>query len=643
MRIPPEKIDEIRDATDIIDVIAQFVRLKKRGKNYVGLCPFHSEKTPSFTVSAERRLYHCFGCGAGGNVFTFVMQQEKVSFAEAVQFLAERSGISLPSPASGIQPGAEEAAAAEQDALYQTTRLAGRFYHEALVNSAEGKHALEYLHQRGFKDDAIRKFGLGYSPSGWDALLKHASANGVSSDNLVKAGLAHHREDGSCYDYFRGRLMFPIFSASGRLIAFGARKLHDDDPLGKYINSPETPIYSKSYVLYGLFQTKDAVRSADSAILVEGYADLISVFQSGVTHCVASSGTALTTGQIQLLTRYTKNIVLVYDADSSGSKATLRGVDLILENNLDVRIAELPTEEDPDSFVRNFGGDAFRKLIDDSVSFIDFKARAFQSEGKFDTPEGKTEAVRSIVQSIARIPDELKRNFYIKSVAEKYGIYEPILFRELERSTRRVDRTKEGQVGVQTLNVVDKPLYDSPLRSTVPTAERDLLKLMLENGREMVRFVLDHVSLDDFQDERTRMIVQKIIDQCEQTGALEVNTLIDGLDDEVSKSLVTNLLFSKYEVSKNWRALGIEVEEADYREIAKAALIAFQKRRIGRLIEANQSALRSATQQGHDVVPLLEAHQRLLEELKKLGSAESLKQANLNGSDHAMSSREDVD
>lgn len=624
MRIPQEKIDEIRDATNIIEIISPHVRLRKRGKNYVGLCPFHSEKSPSFTVSAERQLYHCFGCGAGGNVFTFVMQQEKSSFAEAVRFLAERSGITLPRP--NQFGAADEAAATEQDALYQAMRTAGLFYYDALVSSPEGTHALEYVRTRGFKDEIIRKFGLGYSPASWDALIKHAEASGIKIEHLEKAGLVRRREDGSYYDYFRGRLMFPIFSASGRVIAFGARKLREDDPLGKYINSPETPIFGKSNVLYGLFQAKEAIREADSAILVEGYADLISVFQAGVQNVTASSGTALTEGQIHLLSRYTKNVALVYDADSAGSRAALRGVDVILENNLDVRVAELPIGEDPDSFVQKNGGEAFRKLVENAVSFIDFKARTYQAEGKFATPEGKAEAVRSIVQSIAKIPDELKRNFYVKSVAEKYDIYESILFRELERLTKSLDRIELRGAAIQQVPVIDKPLYDAPLRTDIPAAERDLLKLMLEHGGEMMRFVFEHVTVDEFRDQRVRFIVQRVFDHYEHEGTFEVNSLINELEDEFAKSIVTNLVFTRYELSKNWSAIGVDIQEPDQWQIANGALVAFKKRQIDRRIEENQNALRNAAQQGRDVVPYLEIHQQLLQELRDLETVGFLKQ-----------------
>jgi DNA primase len=325
VRIPPEKIDEIRNATDIVDLVGAFVKLKKRGKNFIGLCPFHTEKTPSFNISSDRQMYHCFGCGVGGNVFTFVMEYEKISFTEAVHSLAEKAGIVLPAYTE-----ASDVEASEQEELYNICKIAGLFFYSCLTETTEGKFALEYFANRGFTNDTIRIFGLGYAPNSWGAFLKHAEEKKIPCAFLEKAGLIRKREDGSYYDYFRGRAIFPIFSVSGRVIGFGARKIREDDPLGKYINSPETPIFNKSKVLYGLFHSKEAVREQDKAILVEGYADLISSYQAGVKNIVASSGTALTQEQIQLIKRYTKNITIVYDADSAGSQATLRGVDLIL-------------------------------------------------------------------------------------------------------------------------------------------------------------------------------------------------------------------------------------------------------------------------------------------------------------------------
>ena len=613
MRIPTEKIDEVRNATDIIDLIGGFVKLRKRGRNYVGLCPFHVEKTPSFTVSAEKQMYHCFGCGAGGNAFTFVMEMEKVSFAEAVRSLAEKAGISLPRYTS-----ADEAASSEQEQLYDACRTAAIFYHQCLHETAEGKPALEYFHRRGFTDETIRSFGLGYSPNSWDALLKHGQEKGYTSELLEKAGLLRRREDGTFYDYFRGRAMFPIFSTTGRVIGFGARKMREDDPLGKYINSPETAIYNKSRVLYGLSQSKEAVRESDNALLVEGYADLISVFQAGVKNIVASSGTALTEEQTRLIGRYTKNITVVYDADSAGSKAALRGVDLILEQDMDVRVAPLPEGDDPDSFVRKNGGDAFRSLIQRSVSFIDFIGAAFEKEGRLSTPEGKAQTVRAIVRTIAKMSDELKRNFYIKQVAEKYKLYESTLYRELEKIVGEDRWTRSGSF--RAVPLIQKELVDMPrpAAAAMPAVERDLIHAMLDGGPEIVRMVFEMVSLEDFLHPQSRSLAAYLLHCVEEGQEIVPSAIVNAVEDPLQRRLITEVLFSRYQISKRWEETSVYVERADARKIATDALLLLRRRSLERLIGENQRSLKESSRRGEDVTPLLERHQQLLGQMKDL-------------------------
>lgn len=616
MRIPQDKIDEVREATDIIDLISAYANLKKRGKNYVGLCPFHSEKTPSFTVSPEKQVYHCFGCGVGGNVFTFVMEHEKISFVEAIRFLAERVGISLPAPS----PEAE-AMASEAEALYNVMRLAARFFYDSLTVTPEGRFALDYFHKRGFSDDTIRKFGLGYSPRGWDGLVQFAQKEEIRLEYLDKVGLVRRREDGSFYDYFRGRAMFPIFSTSGRVIGFGARKLYEDDQGGKYINSPETPIYNKSRVLYGIFQAKNAIIDQNNAILVEGYADLISVFQTGIENVVASSGTALTEEQIQLVGRYTKNIMLVYDSDSAGSVAMMRGVDLVIEGGLDVKIAELPQGYDPDSYVTKFGGDEFQKLVQRSVSFIDFKAGTFQREGKFDTPEGQADAVRSIVQTIARMRDELKQNFYIKQVAERYQIYESILHRELEKWRPKGKVKAKGVPGTaQRIPVYETALAEVTPRKTplITAAERDLLKLMLEEDGEMIEQIFQHVTLDDFTDERVKSLVATVLEHYREVQLIDVNSLINETTDVEIKSLITDLIVSEYEMAKSWRRQGVEVNEPTRDFIADKGVCGIKKHALLRRIEQNQRNLKEAQEKGQDVAPFANIHMQLRAELQAI-------------------------
>ncbi|MBI3004629.1 MAG: DNA primase [Ignavibacteriales bacterium] len=611
MRIPDFKIDEVRSASDIVDIIASHVRLKKRGKNFLGLCPFHQEKTPSFTVSPEKQMYHCFGCHKGGNVFTFVMEYEKVSFIEAVRSLAERAGIALPTADISVEQQTET------EALYNACRFAGLHFHNNLTKTDEGRSALEYFHSRGFTDDTIRAFGLGYSLHRWDNFLKKALEEGLKLEHLLKAGLVRTREDGTHYDYFRGRAMFPIFATTGRVIAFGARKIREDDTLGKYINSPETPMYNKSRVLFGLFHSKDAIRGEDNALMVEGYADLISLYQAGVQNVVASSGTALTEEQLLLLARYSRKLTLVYDADSAGSSATLRGVDLALEQDFDVRVVELPEGDDPDLFVRKNGGKEFQKLAEQATSFIDFKARQYQKTGAFLSPERKSEAVRSIVQSIAKMRDELKRNFYIKEVAEKYEIYESILYRELERWISKDKPVRREATGSQRVPVYDVTLSDItvPKTSDMPSAERDLVKLLLEGQSEIIDFISKNVTIEQFADERARKLTEYLFSHWRELGEINAVSLLNEMDDQELKAIITDISLSKYELSKGW--VNKEIDEPDPKQIARDALALLKKRAIQKQIEENQRMLKEATQRGSDKMPFVVRHQELMKLMKE--------------------------
>lgn len=618
MRIPQEKIDEVRDATDIVEYIGGFVRLKKRGKNYLGLCPFHQEKTPSFNVSPDRQMYHCFGCGVGGNVFTFIMERDKVSFPDAARVLAERAGIALPKSGSD-----GDRLANDQEQLYQILRAAGLFYYDALTASVEGKFALDYFHKRGFADATIKTFGLGYAPNSWDALLIHLTDQKFDTDLIQRSGLLRKRDDGTFYDYFRGRAMFPIFSSAGRIIGFGARKLREDDPLGKYINSPETPIYSKSRVLYGISHAKESIREAEEAILVEGYADLISVFQSGIKNVVASSGTALTREQVQLIKRYASRITIMYDADSAGSNAALRGVDVILQEDMDVRVALLPEGDDPDSFAKNHGAGPFRKLTEQAVSFVDFLAASFEKQGKMATPEGQALTVRTIVAAIARMPDELKRNFYLKQVAEKYKLYESTLHHELEK-VLGVSRKRREYKTTYTEPEDGQSKPDVQPADDLPAPERDLLRAMLEGGGEVIRFVFEQIDPDDLRHPKSRELGSSLLLMLEEGGDVQPSSFVNSLQDGVQQRFVADILFSKYQLSKRWDEYGPVLEKANSLRLAQDALTALRKRLLEHSIDDNRQALKEASQRGEDARSFLTRHEQLLEELKKLDKEPSL-------------------
>ncbi len=548
-------------------------------------------------------MYHCFGCGLGGNVFTFLMEFEKVSFVEAVRSLAEKAGIALPEGRDDSQ------AASEQEVMYEVLKEAGRFYHRCLTESPDGKAALDYLRSRRFSDQTIRTFGLGYSPHSWDAFLTYAEGKTFPTALLVKCGLARQRDDGTHFDYFRGRVMFPVFTTTGRVAGFGARKIREDDPLGKYINSPETPVYNKSRLLYGLFQAKEEIRQGETAILVEGYADLISLFQSGIKNVVASSGTSLTGDQITLLGRYTRNITIVYDADSAGSQAALRGVDAILEQDLDVQVASLPEGEDPDSFVKAKGPEEFRKLIREAVSFIDFIALTCERQNKLATPEGQAQTVRTIVGSIAKMKDELKRSFYIKRVADKYRLYESTLYRELEklqspRGSRRQDPQRLSE--------------PSPARETgVPQPEKDLIGAMVQGGTDTIRYVFSKISLEDFSHPDARGVAALLIARAEAGESLDPNSVIDDVKFPSQRGLIAEAVLRKYPVSQGWKG-GSQPAPPDTLRAALGAITALRRRILENSLQENQRQLKDAARRGIDLFPYLERNRQILGEIKEL-------------------------
>ena len=616
MRIPDETIESIRVATDIVDLVAASVPLKKRGKNYVGRCPFHKEKTPSFSVNQGKQMYYCFGCGAGGNVFTFVMETEKISFIEAVRTLAERAGIPLPATTEAAQERASE-----HDALFAACKLAGLFYHRCLTTSPEGATALEYLRKRGFSEETVRKFGLGFAPNSWDALIRFARSEQTDIEQLERAGLVVRRDDRSgFYDRFRGRAMFPIFSVSGRTVAFGARKLREDDPLAKYINSPETPIYNKSRILYGLSHAKEAIRAEEFAVMVEGYADMITVYQAGTQNVVATSGTALADEQLELLGRYARSVTLLYDADSAGARATMRGIDLAVGHGFDVRVAELPSGEDPDVFIRSHGVEAFRELLKRAPSFLEFKAQTFHGQGMLETAEGKTRAVRSIVETLSRMPDELKRNFYIQILAEKYRIYESVLFRELEHRLAQ-DRKRQATDRPQDLpprpgTSPPKPEGSSASTRDIPAPERDLLTVVLNEGPEMADFVLTHMNPEEMTHPVARDLLQAVQEHRDQTWT--VHTILESLPDPDMRRILGELIFRRHEISKAWATYGGEPSEPDPWEVAERALHLIRSQQIDRELNDILNLLRTAESRGESLEKMHARISRLHQEKREL-------------------------
>ena len=428
-------IEKILDAANIVDVVSEFVTLRKRGVNYVGLCPFHNEKTPSFYVSPSKGICKCFSCGKGGNAIHFLMEHEQMSFQDAAEWLANKYGIPF---RKRELTDTEKALQNERESMFITNQYACDWFKDVLLNTDKGKAVgLVYFRKRGFRDDIIEKFHLGYCPDEPDALARAAQAKGYTKDNLIKTGLCYEREtDHTLRDRFRGRVIFPVHSISGKVVAFGGRIMNADAKVAKYVNSPESIIYSKSRELYGLWQAKQAIVRKDRCFLVEGYADVISMFQSGVENVVASSGTSLTPGQIRLIHRFTNNITVLYDGDKAGIKASLRGIDMLLAEGMNIKVLLLPDGEDPDSFAQGRSATDFQKYIDThQVDFIRFKVNLLMEDAS-DDPYSRSELIKSITQSISVIQDPIVRSVYITECSQIMKIDERLLINDVNRRQR---------------------------------------------------------------------------------------------------------------------------------------------------------------------------------------------------------------
>lgn len=615
MRIPDDRVEEIKSATDIVDVVGDYVRLKRAGSNFKGLCPFHDEKTPSFNVNIARGIYKCFGCGEGGDVIAFVERAEGLSFVEAVRHLAERAGIELP------EEGAADPAASEAESILHALRFAARFYFEQLTRTDEGREkGLAYFRDRGFTKETIQKFGLGYAPDRWDGLLQAARAAQIRPEILEKAGLVLPRKSGGgYYDRFRGRTIFPILSHVGKVLGFGGRILESEEGQPKYINSPETRVYHKGQVLYGLHQGKQAIRAEEEAILVEGYTDVISLHQAGVENVVAASGTALTSDQVRLISRFAKRIVLLFDADSAGAAAALRSIDLILKEGMAVYAVALPEQSDPDSFVREKGAEAFRHVVrHDRVSFVAFQVEQARRSGLLETPEGRMEVARSTFQSISSIPSDpsfyVMWEGYVRQAAQALGIPDMHLRRQFP------DLLRDGGNG----STVRPPVSARPS----PAMQRDgrvsmqvqmrpeegaLIRLMLEHGLPMVEFVLGHMALEEFTPGPIRSTVTCILKQYEE-GGLRPDAFSRGEYGPEVQRVATEVLVDRHSTSANWERqhnIRVPVLDEDPYESAASSMTLLKLDRVNEAIRDRQQAHYTAEQAGEDTRQHLEAVQAL--------------------------------
>lgn len=479
--IPKQTVQEILDAARVDEVVGEFVHLKKRGVNQIGLCPFHNEKTPSFIVSPAKGIFKCFGCGEAGSSVDFVMKHEHYTFPQALKWLAQKYHIEVEEEDQTPEQIQSEN---EREGLFSVTQFASKFFEDSLNNTEKGiAIGKSYFNERGFTEHIIAKFQLGYSPDEWDALSNAAIEAGYTKDYLVKAGLAIEKDNGKVYDRFRNRVIFPIHNISGRVIGFGGRVLVTDKKQAKYVNSPESIIYSKSNVLFGLFTGKAEIIKQDNCYLVEGYTDVISLFQAGIENVVSSSGTSLTTGQIKLIKRYTQNVTILYDGDAAGIKASFRGIDMIVEEGLNVRVVLFPEGEDPDSYAKAHSAQELTTFLDkNSQDFINFKSDLLSKEAGND-PVKKAGVVREIVQTIALVPEQLNRVYLIRETCELLNIQENILTNEVAKERRKKfykDQGKEEYVPSTIETPTEKQII--PIQEGDVFQEKELIRLLLNYG-----------------------------------------------------------------------------------------------------------------------------------------------------------------
>jgi DNA primase len=548
-----DAVEQIRQTASLLEIASQYTTLRKRGSKYVGLCPFHSERDPSFTVDPDKQLYHCFGCGVGGDIFALVMEKESLNFPEAVKYLADRFHIPLP------RPGRAAAQAQNlEEKLFKITEDALAFFKRNLHASEEGKKALDYLHRRGLTEETLQKLKIGYALNSWNALFSFFQAKDVPPDLLLKAGLIlPGQKSGGWYDRFRGRVMFPIFSLTGKVAAFGGRTIWDQEP--KYLNSPETPLYSKSKILYGLNFTKEAVREKGELILVEGYTDFTGLYQAGFPNCAASLGTSLTPSQVSLARRFAPRIIVNYDGDAAGRSAALRAVALCLEQGVGALVVVLPGDSDPDSYIRKQGPDRYRGLLEASPSGLEFLINMTVAGRKLDTPEAKAKAVREVVSEVNKVPDTILRSEYLKQVSEHFGLKEELL----RKMDQKQPRPASGPGG------------PGQEESDFLPAEKRLLQILVGHP-DLAPYVFAEVREEDF----TGLAGEPLFLYLQEWSRQEKPIRLSELNQKVGAELGHRLA----------RAL-IEAEESPTVEEALDCLFALRRSHLQKQLEALQAEI----------------------------------------------------
>lgn len=535
--IPEEKIEEIRSSINIVHYITQFVNLKKTGQNYKGLCPFHTEKTPSFIVNPEKQIFKCFGCGKGGNIYTFIMDFEKHSFVDAVKKAADFAGISLPV----TEQSAKEINYFQK--LYQINENACEFF-EDILYKPKNEEQLNYFLKRNISEKTIKAFRLGYAPDSYDQLLGRLKNSVLDLQEAAKLGLIQEKEDkGKFYDKFRHRVMFPFQNVSGKIIGFGGRKLREEQQ-PKYLNSPESPVYKKGKILYGLHQAVNSIRENGFVIIVEGYFDLLRLVEEGMKNTAATSGTSLTEEQAKLLRRYTKDIYIAYDGDSAGIKAAIRNAQIIEKYDMNAFIISLPEQDDPDSFVLNNGLAAFKELLKEKTLPIDFQINAFLNTHKNPSIEQKESFIQEILSSLLEMRNQIKTGLYIHQLAERLQINESLLINQINslkrqkyRSFRSKNKTDE-QVSSTVKYGVHSGIYE---------AEKGLIGLLLSSTQEIQNYIVENVSYELFENEELLHIYEFIMHELEEVGKIDLGKIMQSFqEDEESNKVISEIAVNDY-------------------------------------------------------------------------------------------------
>ncbi|MBV6646707.1 MAG: DNA primase [Cyclobacteriaceae bacterium] len=618
--ISPATIDEIKNRMDIVDVVGDFVNLKKSGSSYKALSPFTSEKTPSFYVVPSKGIFKCFSSGKGGDAITFVMEIDGLSYLEAIKYLAGKYGIEIEE-----EEQTDEALEAQnrRESLYIILNFASEFFQDLLFNHQEGKSiGYTYFVERGFSDDTIKAFHLGYSLNVWDHFYQKAREKGFQEELIEEAGLIIRKEE-RFYDRFRGRVIFPIHNITGKVIAFGARILTSDKKQPKYINSPETELYQKSKVLYGLFQAKQAIRQADNCFLVEGYTDVISMHQVGVQNVVSSSGTALTEEQVKLIKRYTQNVTVLFDGDAAGIRASLRGIDMLLEGGLNVKAVTLPDGEDPDSYSKSLGTTAFQHFVEEQgQDFIRFKAAMLMDDTQHD-PVKKAGVIKEIVNSIVKIGDPVKRAVYIKECSDLLEISETVLIVEqnkllLERNKDKKTQPKQVQsqdVATELLPIEDEQVESLDIGNIIAVQEKESIRVLINYGKEsiqnhefndeyLVNYFLNEAEEIQFTHSVYNKILEIIKSKAREGIIVDAKYLLDHGDQEV-KDVVVELSANKYEISEFWQSkykIHVPHETEHLKDVTYTNILRLKFRIIQYMIEQENEKLKNISDQDIDDV-----------------------------------------